>query len=126
MDEIRKVIQKELNTISNVECGPSVPDDIIEMGKSYFGYELQQTYISSDNSRNYITQININGRVVRKNDTSENTLEIIDTITKEIILHLKKLNFKCDDKDISLENNIRKKLITGYVKYDEMNKRLVF
>ena len=53
-------------------------------------------------------------------------MEIIDTIAKDIISHLKKLNFKCDDKDISLENNIRKKLITGYVKYDEMNKRLVF
>lgn len=126
MDEIREVIQKELNTISNVESGVPVPDDIVEAGKTYFGYELQQTYISSDDSRNYITQINITGRVVRKNDTSENTLKIIDTIAKEIITHLKKLNFKCDDKDISLENNIRKKLITGYVKYDEMNKRLVF
>jgi ribosome-associated translation inhibitor RaiA len=126
LDEIREVIQKELNTISNVESGVPVPDDIVEAGKTYFGYELQQTYISSDDSRNYITQINITGRVVRKNDTSENTLKIIDTIAKEIITHLKKLNFKCDDKDISLENNIRKKLITGYVKYDEMNKRLVF
>lgn len=126
MDEIREVIQKELNTITDIESGIPVPDDIIEIGKTYFGYELQQTYISSDNSRNYITQINITGRVVRKNDTSENTLKIIDTNANEIITHLKNLNFKCDDKDISLENNIRKKLITGYVKYDEMNKRLVF
>ncbi len=126
MKEIRELIQSKLDEIDNLESGVPIPDDIVENGKTYFGYELQETFISSDDSKNRISQIDINGRIVKKNISTENTLEIVDGITYEVINHLKDLNFKCNSKDITLENNIRKILITGYVKYDEKNKKLIF
>jgi hypothetical protein len=125
MKELRELIQSQLNGISNVDSGVPIPDDIVEIGKTYFGYELQEDNIGSDMENNYTMQVNITGRIVRKDNPNENTLEIIDNALAEIKKKLKGLNFKYSYKDITLDNGIRKILVTGNAKYNEINKKLI-
>lgn len=125
MKELRELIQSQLNGISNVDSGVPIPDDIVEIGKTYFGYELQEDNIGSDMENNYTMQVNITGRIVRKDNPNENTLEIIDNALTEIKKKLKGLNFKYSYKDITLDNGIRKILVTGNAKYNEINKKLI-
>lgn len=125
MKELRNLIQSKLNEISNVDSGVPIPDDVVENGKTYFGYELQEDNIGSDLEKNYTMQISITGRIVRKNIPDENTLEIIDDALDEIKKTLKGLNFKYSYRDITLENGIRKILVTGNAKYNEINKKIV-
>lgn len=125
MKELRELIQSQLNGISNVDSGVPIPDDIVEIGKTYFGYELQEDNIGSDMENNYTMQVNITGRIVRKDNPDENTLEIIDNALAEIKKKLKGLNFKYSYKDITLDNGIRKILVTGNAKYNEINKKLI-
>ncbi len=123
MNELRNLIQSKFNEIQNVECIDSISDDIIEIGKTYFSYELQEDNIGSDMDNNYTMKISITGKIMRKNDSKENTLEIIDLALAEIKTKLKDLNFKYSYKDITLENGIRKILVTGEAKYNEINNK---
>lgn len=125
MNGIRELIQSKLNEIENLECGVPIPDDIVEDGKTYFGYELQEDYLDSDFDKNYTIQVSITGRIVRKNNTTENTLKIVDEAIYNLKNQLKDLNFKYNFKDITLENNIRKILVTGNTKYNEINKKFI-
>lgn len=122
---MREFIQSKFNEIESLESGSPIPDDIVEIGKTYFGYELQETYISSDMDKNYTMQINISGRLVRKEVASENTLRIIDEELSKIKSKLKELNFKYSWQDITIDNGIRKIFITGNAKYNEKNKKFI-
>ena len=62
---------------------------------------------------------------MRKENTSENTLKIIDDAKDEIIKVLKKSNFKTSYKDVSLENGIRKIQITANAKYNDKFKKII-
>lgn len=112
---MRETIQSKLNELTSVESGNFRPDDVVELGTTYFGYELQDNYASTDLSRNDTRRISIIGFVVRKTKTTENTLEIIDATSEDIKEKLKELNFKLSSEDITLQNEIRKIKITGYV-----------
>lgn len=125
MNGIREIIQSKLDEIENMECGVPIPDDIVEEGKTYFGYEIQEDYLNSDFDKNYTMQVNITGRIVRKNNSLEDTLKIVDEAISNLKIKLKDLNFKYNFKDITLENNIRKILVTGNTKYNEMNKKFI-
>lgn len=125
MKEIRELIQSKLDEIDNLESGVPIPDDIVEDSKTYFGYELQEDNAGSDLENNYTMQVSIIGRIVRKNDVTENTLEIIDEALKEIKKKLKELNFKYSYKDITLDNGIRKIQVSGSAKYNEINRKFI-
>ncbi len=125
MDEIRKLIQEKLNAITDVDCGVPIPDGMVENGQTYFGYELMETYRGSDLNKNYTMQIDITGRLVRKENASENTLEIIDTALEAIKTALKELNFKYSYNDISFQDGIRKMLIKGNARYNELNNEII-
>lgn len=125
MKEIRELIQSKLDEIDNLESGVPIPDDIVEDGKTYFGYELQEDNAGSDLENNYTMQVSIIGRIVRKNNVTENTLEIIDETLKEIKKKLKELNFKYSYKDITLDNGIRKIQVSGSTKYNEINRKFI-
>lgn len=125
MKEIRELIQTKLDEIEDLESGVPIPDDIVETGTTYFGYELQEDNIGSDVENNYTMQVSITGRIVRKNLTTENTLEIIDIALSKIKKQLKSLNFKYSYKDITLDNGIRKILVTGNAKYNELNNKFI-
>ena len=125
MDEIRELIQGKLAEITSVDCGVPIPDGMVEDGETYFGYELQEEYIDSDLGKNYTMEINLTGRLVRKENPEENTLQIMDNALSEIKEKLKELNFKYSYNDISFDNSIRKMLVKARVRYNEMNKEFI-
>lgn len=123
---MRVYIQTKLNELSNIEIGPFIPDGIVENKTTYFGYQLQEDYQSSDMQRNDTNRVSIQGFIVRKISGNEDTLQIIDDASKEIKNKLKELNFKVSSKDVTLSDDIRKIQITGYVNYNEINNKLIF
>lgn len=123
---MRVYIQTKLNELSNIEIGPFIPDGMIENKTTYFGYQLQEDYQNSDMQRNDTNRVSIQGFIVRKISTDEDTLKIIDNASKEIKNKLKELNFKVSSKDVTLSDDIRKIQITGYVNYNEINNKLIF
>lgn len=123
---MRVYIQTKLNEISNIEIGPFIPDGMIENKTTYFGYQLQEDYQSSDNDKNDHIRVSIQGFILRKVSTNEDTLQIIDDASKEIKNKLKELNFKVSLKDVTLSDDIRKIQVTGYVYYNEINNKLIF
>ena len=106
MNDIRTYIQSKFNEIENVDCGVPIPDSIIEDGKTYFGYELQEDFESSDTDKNYIMRL------------------IVDEALNQIKAKLKEMNFKYSYKDITLDE-FRKIQVTGNVFYNELNKKLI-
>lgn len=122
---MRTFIQNKLNEVTSVECGGFLPEAIIENGKTYFGYELQSNFISQDYSKNDVRRISIIGFVIRREQSNENTLQIVDDATKEIVNKLKELNFKVSTQDITFSKDIRKVKITGNVTYNEINNELI-
>lgn len=123
---MRVYIQTKLNELSNIEVGPFIPDGMIENKKTYFGYQLQEDYQSSDMDKNDHIRVPIIGFVIRKVSTDEDTLQILDDASKKIKNKLKELNFKVSLQDITLSDDIRKIKVTGYVYYNEINNKLIF
>lgn len=123
---MREYIQSKLNELSNIEIGPFIPDGMIENKTTYFGYQLQEDYQSNDMDKNEHIRMSIIGFVIRKVSTDEDTLQIIDTASKQIKEKLKELNFKVSSKDVTLTDDIRKIQVTGYVYYNEINNKLIF
>ena len=124
MNDIRTFIQSKLNEIVNVESGPPIPDSIVEDGKTYFGYELQEDFRDSDTDSNYTMEIYLLGRIVRRENANEDTLSIIDSALNSIKTKLKEMNFKYSYKDITLDE-FRKIQVSGRVLYNELNKKLI-
>lgn len=111
---MRTEIQQKLEEIENIEIGEFRADDILEAGETYFGYQLTNNYVNTDYDSTYQMRANINGYVSRLEDSTENTLLIVDNITQEIIEKLKEKGFRTTYQDVSIDNGVRKVHITGY------------
>lgn len=122
---MRTFIQTKLNELNNIESGEIVADDIVEDNVTYFGYQISKSYMDSDLDKNCTYRVNLTGYVTRRIDPAENTTQIVDDATEDVINKLKELNFKCNSEDVSIENNIRKSRITGYADYNEINNNLI-
>lgn len=118
---MRTYIQTKLNEIQDIECGEIIADDIIEDNTTYFGYQVNKNYVNNDYDKNCTYRVNIIGYISRRIKPDENTTQIVDEASEEIVDKLKELNFKCSTEDVSIENNIRKNRITGYAVYNEIN-----
>lgn len=118
---MREEIQTKLSQIKNIDSGKPIADDIVENNKTYFGYEITQNYMESDFDKNYTYRVNIIGYVVRKENVTENSQQIIDEAVKDIVDKLKELNFKLNFEDISQSSGLIKTLITGFTEYNEIN-----
>ena len=125
MDELRKLIQSKLNEITDVDSGVPIPDGMVEDGQTYFGYELLENYRGSDLGKNYTMDVNLTGRLVRKEDPEENTLQVLDQALDKLKSKLKEMNFKYSYNDISFQDGIRKIFVKGTVRYNELNKELI-
>lgn len=122
---MRETIQEKLNEIEDIESGEPITDDIIEDGKTYFGYQISKTYLNSDMSKNYSYRVSLTGHISRRILVQDNTTEIVDDAVEKIINKLKELNFKCNSEDVSISNNIKKSKISGYAEYSEINNKLI-
>ena len=122
---MREDLQDLLNEIQDLQVSTEIPDEILEEGKTYFSFTLQEDYQNSDYDNNYTYRVSIIGFLKRKKDNTENTLEILDNKTKEIIKKFKEFNFKCSYRDESALDYVKKIRITGYATYNEINNKLV-
>ena len=111
---MREEIQGLLTEICDIQISTEIPDELIEQNKTYFSYSLQEDYQNSDYDNNYTYRVSLIGYLKRKKDNTENTLEILDTKTKEILNKLKEMNFKCSYKDETSLDYIKKIKITGF------------
>lgn len=126
MNDIRVLFQSHLSQIADIDCGPAKPDGLVELGKTYFGYELAENYRGSDFDKNYSMEISLSGRLVRKIDPTENSLQIIDEALEELKEKLKDLNVKYSYRDVSdYQDGFKKIVVTGTVKYNELNNKLI-
>lgn len=126
MNDIRTQLQTKLNTITDIECGPAVADDVVKEGTTYFSYELQETYMNESLDKNYTMEINITGRLIRKNVATENTIKIVDEALEEIKEKLKELNFKYSYNDISdFTDGCKKILVKANARYNEKNQQII-
>lgn len=125
MNDLRVTLQTALNTIQTVDSGVPVPDNVVEIGTTYFGYEIQTSSSFETYDKDRQVQIVLIGRVVRVDNPAENTLSIVDNAVDEIVSVLTDMNFHCDVKDITIEQNIRKIQISGTAVYDTLNDTIV-
>lgn len=123
---MRVFIQTKLNELNGIEIGPFIPDDMVLNRTTYFGYQLQEDYQNSDMERKDHIRVSIQGFILRKIASDEDTLQIIDNASQMIKNKLKELNFKVSFKDVTLADDLRKIQVTGYVYYNEINNKLIF
>lgn len=124
MNELRSLIQQKLEEIQDIEVSAEVPDDVIEDGKTYFSFSLQNNYQNSDYDKNFTYRLSLDGFIKRKNSTEENTLELVDKAQDEIKNKLKELNITTSFQDVSVLDTIRKVRVSGSVQYNELNNGL--
>jgi hypothetical protein len=98
---------------------------MLEEGITYFSFTFQENFLNSDLSNNFTYQPVMIGYVKRKVIPTENTLNIVDTKTKEICSKLKELNIRTSYRDVSVLDNIQKIMVTGSGKYNQINNELV-
>lgn len=120
---MRVFIQSKLEEIDDLEVTPEIPDDLLEDGKTYFSFSLQNDYQNTDLEKNYTYRPSFIGFVKRRISTTENTLEIVDNMTNQIVEKFKELNFKTSYNDVTVDS-IQKIRITGNSLYNEINNRL--
>ena len=122
---MREDIQSLLNELTDIETSTEVPDDVLEDNKTYFSFSLNENLIETDFENNFTNEVNITGYVKRLVNKAENTLEIVDNATKDIISKLKELNIRCSYQDVSIQNGVQKTRITGRGTYNEINNVLM-
>lgn len=122
---MRETIQSKLNGLTDIDIGAEIPDDMLENNKTYFSFTFADNYVDNDFDLNETRRVEIIGYVKRLVNSSENTLEIVDTACDNIISKLKELNIHCSSDDVSMLDNIQKIRITGTGMYNEINNKLV-
>ncbi len=121
---MREEVQAMLEEIQDIEITSELPDEVLEEGKTYFSYSLQTDYQGSDLNKNYTYRPFIIGYVKRVENLEENTLDIVDRATQDIVNKLKELNIRTSYRDVTLDK-IRKVQVTGWGLYNEINNMLV-
>lgn len=122
MEKIRELIQQELNKL-DFECGIPIPDGMVT--STYFGYELQEIYTSSDLNGSYKMEVSLTGRLVRRNNIEEDSLKLLYEDLEKLKQVLKNLNFKYSYNDINFDDNYRKIFVKANAFYYESNKELI-
>lgn len=122
---MRETIQQKLEELKAIEVSAEIPDDMLEELKTYFSFTFTNPYLNSDFDNNYTYEVNVTGFVKRLIRSDENTLQIVDKATDDIISKLKELNIRCSSQDVSIENNVQKIKITGLGRFNEINNKLV-
>lgn len=121
---MREEVQAKLEEIQNIEITSELPDEVLEENKTYFSYSLQNDYQGSDLNKNYTYRPFIIGYVKRIENLEENTLDIVDKATEDIVNKLKELNIRTSFRDVTLDK-VRKVQVTGWGLYNEINNMLV-
>ena len=123
INPLRKMIQAKLSEIDGLECGLIVAQDLVEVGRYYFGYDIRTSLnrrdLSYDNEQYTIS-------IVGYLSTKGGTQAKFDDYLDEICNKLSELRFRCTTQDTPLppDSGYRECMLTAYAQLNTLEKAL--
>lgn len=123
INPLRKMIQAKLNEIEGLESGIIVAQDMVEIGRYYFGYDLRTSLNKRDLSYdNEQYTISIVGYLSTKGGTQKQFDDYLDAICEK----LGELRFRTTTQDspIAPDTGYRECMLTAYAQANTLEKSL--
>ena len=123
VNNIRRMIQAKLTEIDGLECGLIVSQDLVEVGRYYFGYDVRTSLNKRDLSYdNEQYTISIVGYLSTKGGTQKQFDDYLDAICEK----LGELRFRptTQDSPITPDTGYRECMLTAYVQANTLEKML--
>ena len=123
INPLRKMIQVKLNEIEGLESGIIVSQDMVEIGRYYFGYDLRASLNNRDLSYdNEQYTISIVGYLSTKGGTQRQFDDYLDAICEK----LGELRFRTTTQDspIAPDTGYRECMLTAYAQANTLEKSL--
>lgn len=123
INPLRKMIQAKLNEIEGLESGIIVSQDMVEIGRYYFGYDLRASLNKRDLSYdNEQYTISIVGYLSTKGGTQRQFDDYLDAICEK----LGELRFRTTTQDspIAPDTGYRECMLTAYAQANTLEKSL--
>ena len=123
VNPLRKMIQAKLNEIEGLESGIIVAQDMVEIGRYYFGYDLRTSLnkrdLSYDNEQYTISVV---GYLSTKGGTQRQFDDYLDAICEK----LGELRFRTTTQDspIAPDTGYRECMLTAYAQANKLEKSL--
>ena len=123
VNPLRKMIQAKLNEIEGLESGIIVAQDMVEVGRYYFGYDLRTSLnkrdLSYDNEQYTISVI---GYLSTKGGTQKQFDDYLDAICEK----LGELRFRTTTQDSPMapDTGYSECMLTGYAQANTLEKSL--
>ena len=123
INNLRQMIQAKLTEIEGLECGLIVAQDLVEIGRYYFGYDIRTSLNNRDLSYdNEQYTISIVGYLSTKGGTQKQFDDYLDAICEK----LGELRFRptTQDSPITPDTGYRECMLTAYVQANTLEKML--
>ena len=123
INPLRKMIQAKLNEIEGLESGIIVAQDMVEIGRYYFGYDLRTSLNKRDLSYdNEQYTISIVGYLSTKGGTQRQFDDYLDAICEK----LGELRFRTTTQDspIAPDTGYRECMLTAYAQANTLERSL--
>lgn len=123
INPLRKMIQAKLTEIEGLECGLIVAQDLVEIGRYYFGYDIRTSLnrrdLSYDNEQ---YTISIVGYLSTKGGTQKQFDDYLDAICEK----LGELRFRptTQDSPIVPDTGYRECMLTAYAQANTLERTL--
>ena len=123
INPLRKMIQAKLEEIDGLECGLIVAQDLVEVGRYYFGYDIRTSLnrrdLSYDNEQ---YTISIVGYLSTKGGTQKQFDDYLDAICEK----LGELRFRptTQDSPIVPDTGYRECMLTAYAQANTLERTL--
>lgn len=123
INPLRKMIQAKLTEIEGLECGLIVAQDLVEVGRYYFGYDIRTSLnrrdLSYDNEQ---YTISIVGYLSTKGGTQKQFDDYLDAICEK----LGELRFRptTQDSPIVPDTGYRECMLTAYAQANTLERSL--
>ena len=123
VNNLRRMVQSKLNEIEGLEAGLIVPQELVEEGRYYFGYDLRTSLgkrdLSYDNERYTISVI---GYLSTKGGTQKQFDDYLDAICDK----LGELRFRptTQDSPIAPDTGYRRCMLTAYAQANTLERTL--
>lgn len=123
INNLRKMVQAKLNEIEGLDAGIIVPQELVEEGRYYFGYDLRTSLnhrdLSYDNEQYTIS-------IIGYLSTKGGTLQQFDDYLDAICEKLGELRFRptTQDSPISPDTGYRECMLTAYAQANTLEKTL--
>ena len=123
INPLRKMIQAKLTEIEGLECGLIVAQDLVEIGRYYFGYDIRTSLnrrdLSYDNEQ---YTISIVGYLSTKGGTQKQFDDYLDAICEK----LGELRFRSTTQDSPIvpDTGYRECMLTAYAQVNTLERTL--